>query len=343
LILSWFLGVHAETRYLVLSVPKDRKIGYYKLPSTIFRVLVEGGDGGPANPKAITVDQENWRLFIADVPTQKIYWYQLIVLPDGKLVTDGRQHVAVESVEAKWLTVDGVGNLYFSGKLIVPPPMTTSEGIYKHDTIALATGVTINPKEVWTKANTGQNPRVYSPNGLATDNFHLFWANGGNGKTFGSLVKGPVEPPAVQPDLAVKPVADNTEAVEGVVITPTNVYYSTSDAGTTPIGIYGIPKNKAGAACADGGCVMISDQLSAPMGMAWDGDGTVYVAEYDTNKGGIWSFPSNGPLQKHQLSHFASMNGVFGLELIEVASDTVGHSIKVVYAVVLSLLTGYFL
>lgn len=332
----WFVGADAS-KYLVLSVPKDRVIGYYLVPSTIFRVLIQGGDEGPATPKSIAIDQEHARLFCADQPTQKIYWYQLIVLPDGKLVTDGRQHVAVESVEANWLAVDGVGNLFFSGKIMVPPPLQPIEGIFKHDTIQLATAETINSAQVWNKANSGSpNPRAYAPAGLATDNFHLFWANSADGKTYGSLIKAPVTPPDVSPELSVNPMADNADNVRAVVLTPTSVFYTTSD------GIYGVSKGKAGAACTADTCKKLSDSLAHPMGLVWDGDGTVYVAEHDIATGAIYSFPANGPLGQHKLEKYVDMPGVYGLEMLEVPSSTVGHSFKMVYAVLLFALARYF-
>jgi len=335
-LILWFSGVDA-TKYLVLSVPKDRQIGYFKVPETTFHLLVVGGNAGPALPKAITIDQENARLFVADVPTQKIYWYQLIVLPDGKLVTDGRQHVAVEFVEPNWLAVDGVGNLFFSGKLILPPPSTSVEGIYKHDTIALATGVTTNPKEIWMRTNSGvPTPKVWAPTGLATDNFHLFWGNGQEGKTHGSLVKAAAEPPDVQPEMSVKAIADNSDEVRGVVLTPTSVFYTTAD------GIFGVSKSKVGQTCTDSGCALLSNALTSPMGMVWDGDGTVYVAEHDNEKGAIYSFPSNGPLGAHHLVKYVDAAGAYSLDVLEVISSTVGHSIKVVYAVLLSLFAGHF-
>jgi len=308
------------------------------LPETVFHLLIVGGEKGPANPKAIAVDTENSRIFVGDTPTQKIYWYQLIVLPDGKLITDGRQHVAVEAVEPKWLAVDGVGNLYFSGKMMIPPPAPASqEGIYMHDAIALATGVSINSKELWMRTNSGApSPRVWAPTGLATDNFHLFWGNGQDAKTHGALVKAAVHPPDVQPELSVKPIADNSDEVRGVVLTPNTVFYTTSD------GIFGVSKSKVGAACQPSTCALLSGALTSPQGMVWDGDGTVYVAEADIEKGGIYSFPSNGPLGAHALSKFVDASGVYGLEVFEVTAGTVGHSFKVVYAVLLSLLAGHF-
>jgi len=333
----WFGGVDA-TKYLVLSVPKDGQIGYFKMPETVFHLLVVGGTKGPANPKAIAIDQENARLFVADVPTQKIYWYQLIVLPDGKLVTDGRQHIAVESVEPKWLTVDGVGNLYFTGKILVPPPMPQGpEGIYKQDTIQLATGVAIESKEIWSRSNTGSpNPRVWAPTGLTTDNFHLFWGNGQKGKVHGSIVKAAVEPPDVQPELSVKPIADNNDEVRGVVLTATNLFYSTGD------GIFGVSKSKIGQACEETTCALVANSLKEPRGMVWDGDGTVFVADANLEQGGIYSFPSNGPLGAHMLFKYVDVAGAYGVEMLEVIAGTVGHSIKVVYAVLLALLPGHF-
>jgi len=155
-------------------------------------------------------------------------------------------------------------------------------------------------------------------------------------KKHGSLVKAAVEPPDVQPELSVQPVADNSDEVRGVVLTPTSVFYTTGE------GIFGVSKSKTGAACTQATCALVSNALVQPQGMVWDGDGTVYVAEADIEKGGIYSFPANGPLGSHHLAKYVDANGVYGLEVLEVIAGTMGHSLRVVYAVLLSLLISYF-
>jgi len=335
------------TRYLIVSVPKDRQIGYFKLPSLVYSLLVLNG---PISPKAICVDQTNARLFVSDAPSLKIFWYQLIVLPDGKLITDGQQHVAVEGVNPKWLTVDGAGNLYFTGKVIAPPPFVTTEAVFMHSAINIATGTTINPTEIWNRANSGQpSPAVFEPSGLATDNFHLYWGNSAGGTNYGSVVKGASTPPDVQPELSVGAVADNADSVRGLVLTPTNIFYS------TPAGVYGISKNKVGKGCGTETCKLLSAQVRNPQGIVWDGDGTIYVANADVEKGAVFSFPSNGPLNKHTMVKLLDLAGVFGLDMLEVGeygapapapgnlrSSAMGLSSKVFYiALVLSLVVHH--
>lgn len=306
-------------KYLLVSIPGERQIGYFTLPDTgVYNILLVGGGGGPASPSTICVDQTNSRLFVADIPTQKIYWYQLIQLPDGKLITDGRQQVAVESVEAKWLAVDGVGNLYYTGKQVVLPGTPgagdSSEAIFKHDTIALATNDALSRAPVWTNANTGSpNARVGSaPSGITTDNFDLFWANGEKGKEHGAVVKAPISPPEVSPGSSVQALADNTDEVRGVVLTPTSIFYASAD------GIFGIPKSKETAACGDSSCMLLAKGVK-PTGLVWDGDGTVYFSDPGaTPNGAVFTFPSNGPLAKHKIERLVDVNGIYGIDMFEV-------------------------
>lgn len=307
-------------KYLLVSIPGERQIGYFQLPDVgVYNILLVGGGAtGPASPETICVDQTNARLFVTDTPTQKIYWYQLIQLPDGKLITDGRTQVAVESVEAKWLAVDGVGNLYYTGKQVVLPGMPggdSSEGVFKHDTIAIATNDALPRPAIWSNSNSGSpHAGVEAPSGITTDNFHLFWGNSAGAKTHGAVVKAPIGPPEVNPSGSVQPIADNSDEVRGVVLTPTALFYASAD------GIFGIPKSKTNAGCGEAQCQLLA-KGHKPIALVWDGDGTVYFSDSDAPPdGAIYSFPANGPLAAHALTKLVDVNGIYGIDMFEVAA-----------------------
>lgn len=281
-------------KYVVFSQPTLRWLGYVKLPDPTVRTLVMSG---LIWPQAVCIDQTNMRLFVTDKPAFKIYWYQLIVLPDGKLITDGTQHVAVQGMVADRLTTDNVGNLYYSGTAVTPPPWKSYPSIFKHNTILLATGgVVADGTDIYTRANN----EIWEPSSLATDNFNIWWGNGAEGLKHGSLAKGSAGGGGSQK------IADNEDVVRSVVITPRNIFYGGGGK------IFGIPKDKVGAACGEH-CHLITDQISEPNGMVWDGDGTMYVADYKANK--VYSFPS-GALQKQEPTEVFSGAGAWDIDII---------------------------
>merc|ERR1719456_1834738 len=101
-------------------------------------------------------------------------------------------------------------------------------------------------------------------------------------------------------------IADNEASVSSVVITPRSIFYG----GTGRI--YGLPKDKTGAACGEN-CKVITDQIGDISGMAWDGDGTMYVSDFSANK--VYSFPT-GALEKQEPTEVFSGAGAFDIDII---------------------------
>lgn len=301
LALLWLSGA---APFLVMTLPGLRQIGYVALPSPTLRMLVISGIVAPGG---VAIDQSANRLFVTDSAQQKIFWYQLIAIGD-KLITDGQQHIAVESVEANWVTVDGSGNLYFSGKILVLPPLTAVEGVWKHPALYVAAGQTVESVNLWNSANTGAPAKLAAPSGLTNDNLSVFWGNAQGGLVSGSVVKATTTVPSLSPETAVSALAANEDMVHGLCVTPNFLFYSSPD------GVFGINKGKVGATCADNACVTISADFTDPQGIVWDGDGTIYVA--DAGKGAVYSFPAGG-LQDHVLVKVADAPKVTGLALLQ--------------------------
>lgn len=299
---AFFLAAGQEsTKYLIATIPVLKQIHYAKLPDTVMRALVVSG---LIAPSTIAVDSTNNRLFVSDKAQFKIFWYQLIATADGKLITDGTQHVAVEAVQANWMTTDGAGNLYWTGATVPPPGFTSAESVYKHGAIALATGATTETGAglLWDPSNTGPAPeKVNTPSGIATNGFDVFWGNAADAKLHGSVSRAPATAQTVSPNLQVKKMADNAQSVRGVVITPKFLFYATGDNGQ----VFGIPLTRMGTCEGTEDCKVIvgEGKLSDPTGLIWDGDGTVYVADAGHKK--VFSFPS-GDLAEHEITEVVS-------------------------------------
>lgn len=313
--------------YLIASFPGRQEVNYARLPEPLtWRPLVQGGI---FEPQALCVDVQNSRLFVADPAAERVYWYQLEVLADGRLSTDGRQRIAAHSVTARGLAVDGVGSLYIAGRSVGQPPrIPPMEAVFKQDAIAIATGAFAAgigdgtalppPPQLWTRMNTGapltwgakssaSSPELFEPSGLALGAFDLFWGNAVRGPGTGAVVKASVAPPANRPEDALEALADNVDGVSSLVLTPTDVFYGASG------GVYGVSQRKANLGCgAENALCPLVIAAQYPTGMVWDGDGTIYVADHGS--GSVLSFPS-GSRSLHSARHAGEAAGIFGLAI----------------------------
>lgn len=303
-------------KFLIASFPDLKQVRYLELPDTYWRLLVGTEVTNFVSPKAMVADNENMRVYVADPPAEKVYWYKLIIKDDGRIETDGKQHIAADNMTVVSMALDTIGNVYFSGKKSSPAPSTaTNECIYRLNAVDIATGNRAEPEEVWTRENTGvPNPAIWMPTGVAVDAFSVFWGNGEKGQTAGSVVKGSGLSRLTSSELAVARVADNSDEVRDLVLTPTSVFYA------TPEGIFAVAKAKSAPKCTDVTCPAINRDASDVRGLAFDGDGTVYAA--DNTKDAIYSFPS-GSRAPHKITKVTDAQKPWGVAVL--AYDTEYH------------------
>merc|ERR1719498_901406 len=135
-----------------------------KLPTdTATRPLL---DSGLKSPQGLAVDQVRNKLYVADPDSPKIFMYQLS-FSNGVLFTDGKQSVAAQNVESRWVAVDSVGSIFFTDERQNMIQKVSAENILKG-----------NPTPV--TLYSGQSvAEVSSPGGIAVDNFHLLDEQGG--------------------------------------------------------------------------------------------------------------------------------------------------------------------
>jgi hypothetical protein len=282
-------------KYLIVSAPRYSKVEYFKLPEDHKELgamhplpLI---DSGLKSPQGLAVDGKNQKLFVADPDQRKVFCYKL-VFTNGLLMVDGDSWVAAQNVEARWIAVDGIGNLFITDEMQNVINKVTGEQLAANQP---------NAHVIYDGATVAE---VNRPGGIATDNFHVFWSNKAIGTQVGSVVRGLEDPDTSAGSSTVTQVSKNANKVYGVCLSQNNVYYTDSQTF-----MYGVKKN-------GGAIATISDKLLGPRGCAWDGDGTVYVADKTANA--IYSFAGNMHiLRPAQLTKVADYDAAFGIAVIQ--------------------------
>jgi len=279
-------------KYLIISNARNGTIGYVKVPprgnATAARTLIASGLG---HPQGIAVDQKRQLLLVADSELKKVVSYGLSVQRDGALAVDEQTPLA-ENVEARWVAVDGRGNVYFSDELANRILTVPARRVLDGDT---ASEVAF--------PRPGAAGRVSAPGGVAVDNFHVYWTNKASGSEAGTVVKGlEAAPNATDVALQQAPAAlvSNVGKAYGVCVAIDNIFFTAPERY-----VYAVKSSGANL-------TTVSGSLQNPRGCAWDGDSVVYVADRSAN--GVFAFP--GPMvsltavEPTQVVHFEDAFGV---------------------------------
>jgi len=286
-------------KFLIVSTPSTSKISYVKIPqpgekgsptvSTLIGV-------GLSAPQGVAVDQMRKKLYVTDPADQKIFSYDIHDSEDSISCTGPT--VVVDNTEARWVAVDPVGNVYYTDE--------PSQQILKLPADQVAKGVS-TPIVLYDSAATVE---VSAPGGIAADSFYTYWANKHIGDQVGSIIRGTEVPKDANLQRDVQALSANSDKSYGVCLALSNVFY-TQPANT----IYGV-KNTGGAPQA------INDRLINPRGCAYDGIGTVYVA--DRGAHAIFSFAGNmQELGPALLQKTVALDDAFGVAVFSRASKHV--------------------
>lgn len=288
--------------FLIVSAPRNGKVSWVRLPETgtydksEIRTLI---DTGLQHPQGIAVDQKRRRLYIADPDVQSIFSYQLSYNGD-QLTTDGKKTTISSRHESRWVSVDGVGNVFFSDEprnLILKVP---ADKTLRGDT---------EPEVIYDGSSLEQ---VNAPGGIAVDNFHVYWTNKHYGQQVGSVVRGSENPEGRMRE-TVSVLARNSPKSYGLCTALNNLYYTDST-----LRLYGVKKN-------GGPAVEVSHDLKSPRGCAWDGSGTVYVADRGANA--IYAFAGEmRSIEKSRLTKAFSAEDAFGLAVAVDTSAAAGRA-----------------
>mmetsp|Transcript_43274 Transcript_43274/g.123821 ORF Transcript_43274/g.123821 Transcript_43274/m.123821 type:complete len:352 (-) Transcript_43274:47-1102(-) len=300
-------------KFLIVSAPREGKISYMRVQrgGSIKRVGTPADSemkvligSGLVHPQGLAVEQVRQQLLVADPDAQKIWSYPLI--SSGGTLSVGSPTVLAENTEARWVAVDGSGNIFFSDE-----PRNQILKITREQ--ALVGNST--PAVVYDGTALTQ---VSSPGGLAVDSFHAFWVNKQSGTQVGSVVRGPagqtgrallqVQDQHQNAQLQrIVPLSKNSDKSYGLCLAMNNVYYTQPESI-----VFGIKKMGSEA-------VTVTNRLKNPRGCAWDGDGTVYVA--DRGAGAVYSFAGNmRELSAVQISKTVDFEDAFGVAVFSGAS-----------------------
>lgn len=296
-----------EWEYMIASFPELRLIQYVSIPDYVWRPLQ---NTGLKNPEYIVVDTQRNRLYIADTVLLKVVWYQLLTLDDKKLISDGRQHVAVQSMKCRSLALDLKGNLWLAGESTPLPPTPSVNAIWKQSLMniqqAATNGLPMDATAMWTKDHTQS---TVAP--LVLDAFNIYYGNDQEGTVQGTIVKASKEAPLADPGNSLTRMADNFDKTYSLVVTPNAIFYGVEGA------IYGVPKTKVDSSCGATGelCQKVTEAVQRPTSMIWNGEGTVYVA--DNGAGAVYTFAS-GSVSPHALDKIIDAAGIFSVGLYKV-------------------------
>lgn len=298
LLVLWARTVAGDS-FVIVSSPQNSKVGYFYMPSwghsgdaKTAQPLI---DSGLEAPMGLAVDQYRSQLLVCDPNVQKIYRYDLKA--DGEqLVTDGQQQLVVGNVQARWVAIDNLGNIFFSSELdskIMKLPVSKLKG------------GSPSPEVVYDGALI---PQVSSPGGVAADGFDVYWSNKNSGTIHGSVVRANEKPTTPGDATSVAVLQKNALKIYGVCLAMGNVYYTDEQHH-----VYGVKK-------AGGEVEKISSGLQQPRGCAWDGDGSVFVA--DRGAGKVYSFAGNmHTLAPAEVTHVANFAGANGLAVLAVSGS----------------------
>lgn len=286
-------GFHEADKYLIVSAPSTHQVAYAQLPNGGFP---DGGVGmrtligtGLTNPQGIAVDQHRRRLYVADPALTRLVFYTL--RPRGNTLTAGAQETAVSSVEARWVAVDSLGNVFFTDE--------PYHRIWRLSAHSVATGGT-QAEVIYDGAFLSS---VSSPGGIAVDNYFVYWTNKEIGTQVGTVIRGR-ELPGIVNGSAVEVVSSNAVKSYGLCLAPRGTMLYTDERSN----LYGVRGVGAG-----GDAVTVSAGFVQPRGCAFDGDSTVYVADKYLNA--IYSFPARAPSLEPgtQMIKAAELEGAFGV------------------------------
>lgn len=304
-------------KFLIVSSSSTHSIAYAplpqeKLPGEVkLRTLISTG---LTFPQGLAVDAWRRYLYVADPTLNALVYYKLDPEGEDRLYVSG-QKIAVEGVETRWVSVDNLGNVYFT--------VESTQRVMRIRAANLDRG--IKQAEVVFEGST--SPMVSAPGGIAIDNYFAFWTNKLNPEKAGTIVRAGHAPGSPTHDLA------NTNAkCYGVCVAVNNIFFT----GETK-NLYGISRLGGNAPTT------VSDQFEEARGCAWDGQNTVYVA--DKKKNAIYSFPANMPSLREKMPILltANMEGAYGVAVYTVSASAGAFALSPsLLAPALALLLAFF-
>jgi sugar lactone lactonase YvrE len=265
-------------RFLIASSPRLKAVQYRRLPDGPLQPLITS----LTEPEGMVINGTT--LYVADPGQRSVFAYELLV--HGSHLIALQERKVVTNVESHWVS--------FGENLIVSDVAANKiESASVSETGSLPMAL----KPVYSGGESGTSTHVSAPGGVASagGSGTIYWVNTEAGKKKGSLMVGDLA------DGKVEVLAKSTETAYGICLTTHNIFF-TADSKS----LYGVLRTGSPEP------VEISSSLVQPRGLAFDGDGTVFVA--DKMQGKILSFPGNiNNLMATDLQDAGEVPDVYGL------------------------------
>lgn len=337
-------GTGSSAGYLVLTSVFPPKVMYSRLLTSQQQAIgkpmdvLDLYDGGACNlttatdegtacsgpiqrAHGVAVDNLRGLLYVADPKSMNVWAMRLFEAGNhrGRLAVDTPISV-LSGIAARWVTVDAHGTIFVtdtdSGKIWSLPVTGVTQLLDDQpDPQGVLDGLTgtasgaQEPDAAESAANSASElysifytPSVQAPQGIVADGFHLLWANGQTGETNGVVVRGLQELDHVsgeEQDQTVLRLSTDGDGAAGICVTGSRIFYT-----------QGHKVMSMGQSGGEG--IQISDRLDKAEGCAFDGDGTVFVA--DKNAGKVYSFSGGSAyMTARRLTLVADVHNVCGL------------------------------
>eukprot|EP00928_Gymnodinium_smaydae_P055726 TRINITY_DN39211_c0_g1_i1.p1 TRINITY_DN39211_c0_g1~~TRINITY_DN39211_c0_g1_i1.p1 ORF type:complete len:400 (-),score=73.67 TRINITY_DN39211_c0_g1_i1:74-1273(-) len=318
-------------QFLIISSPEQRSVYYVAAPSfhrlslspndrpepPDAQVLIDGAasrcasectagsDEGLQSPQGLALHQGRGgaTLYVSDVGAKNIYAYEIAsAAPASSWATSapsvGQQRKVRSGVDgARWLAVDSEGNLFY----------TIESGQVEMLSVASLNGAKSATAEPTVLYKASTVAAVSTPAGIAVDGAYIFWANQAGGVAAGTVIGAPASAPSsiqtagtavgaqVQAQ-APRALAANGAGAYGVCTARNMVFYTGERLSLFAV-------KKTGGSIAE-----VSRGFEEPRGCAFDGEGTLYVA--DAKENAVFSLPAVSSLRSvRQISRVANVQG----------------------------------
>lgn len=304
------VAADAGGKFMIITSPKQKNVFFARLqtaaeitqkkPMKVFP-LTTAGD--LKEPRGCATDNQRLLVYVADPGSSAIVQIQVFLSNEdgGKLVLGGKKPKKVVSgVESKWVAVDAVGNVFFTQAMSNQISYIPGSGLQQQ-----LRGEPVSLKHVVLYSAVGP-PAIASiikPQGIAADNFNVYWANGEAGTAQGTVLRGLEQPSAKDKVRDITLMAGNADAAYGICLAGNSIFYTDATANVFAM-------RRSGGTTAT-----ITDKLEAPRGCVWDGDGTVFVADRHGNQ--IYSFAGDTPsLEPRNLKPAIKIEDPYGLAVL---------------------------
>lgn len=281
-------------KFVIVSNAAMGKILYGVLPAEgpvlQMNILIDTADG-LIHPQGLAVDQKRGLLLVADSGLRKVVSYGLSSSKDTLSVDE--QTPVVENIDTRWVTADGLGNIFFSdeagNRIMKVSAADAEEGNTSGETLF----------------DQAASASVSAPGGVITDNYFVYWTNKLNGNQVGTIAKALSASTPRGPQFAT--LSSNTPKSYGLCQAIGQIFYT--DESFT---LWGVEKS-------GGAPVAVTSNLTYPRGCVYDGLGRVLVA--DRGAGGVFSIPAPMvALAETSVERVADVEEAFGIAVFSAAS-----------------------